>query len=149
MIYAVTLGSISVSSNGGLSWINISPIEGFNDLYYGIHGEGSKVYVGANVGVTLSTDAGVSWSWHDITIGYGVGETRPASGVGVPMRSARGVFTFQSILFAATEFGISISNDDGRSWVNKQISEFSNAVFVTKNHVYLGTSTGLLEASRI
>ncbi len=135
-VYAATDGGLSISTDGGASFINKTTNDGLgNNSVYDVFLGGGTIYAGTAYGVSFSTDGGVSFT--NRTTADGLGSN------GVP-----GVFASGGVIYAATTGGLSISTDGGVSFNNKTTanglgSNFVYDVYVNGSAVYAATTGGL------
>ena len=132
-VYAATRGGLSISTDGGVNFINQTISDGLgsggvNDVSV----VGSNVYAATGSGLSISTDGGVSFINRTISDGLGDDEVN-------------GVFVAGSNVYAATSGGLSISTDGGVNFINRTVSDGLidnevSGVFVVGNNVYAATN---------
>lgn len=136
VVYAATYGGLSISTDGGSSFVNRTTNEGLGANYvYCVYASGGTVYAGTANGLSISTDGGVSFN--NKTTANGLGDN-----------VINGVDTSGGAIYAATGGGLSISTDSGTSFTNKTTANglgnnFVRGVYVTGSTVYAATDGGL------
>lgn len=131
-VYATSNMGLSISTNGGSTWINNSMGGG---PVMGVYASGTNVYVATMHGVMISTDSGRTWS------------TKAGNGLGGG-NAVFGVYATASTIYAATASGLSLSTNGGNTWTNKTTAnglghDFINKVFATSTAIYAATADGL------
>jgi hypothetical protein len=137
-IYAATEGGLSISTDGGATYINktTSNSNGLgSNRVFGVYASGSMVYAATFDGLSISTDG--SSSFTNRTVANGLGDN-----------TVNGVYALGSTIYAATSYGLSISIDGGVTFTNKTTSNGlgSNTVkgvYASGSMVYAATSAGL------
>ena len=144
-IYAATAGGLSISSDGGASWINYNQASNnglVSSTFTRVYAAGSSIYVSGG-GVAISKDAGASWKQYSSTNGFGIF----APGLG--NLSTTGIYADSGKIYAATYGGgLSVSSDDGQSWTSYTQAnglgyDYTQGVFASGNVIYVATQSGL------
>jgi hypothetical protein len=176
-IYAGSSSKLSVSTNGGASWLSFS--QTFN-LLSAIYASGQNIYVIARQGqpkLFISRDGGSTWNVNNTVPAsqgvYGVGSavyvatlnsgvyissnagstwTQSTSGLG--SNNVHGVYASANgqTIYAATAGGLSISTDAGSNWLNYTTGLASTnilAVYAIGSTIYAATDAGLSVGSII
>jgi ligand-binding sensor domain-containing protein len=149
-IYAGGGDSLSISSDGGNTWItkNITHRLGRNSVR-SVFVVGNKIYVGTDDGLSISSDGGNTWTSHGLggnDIFYNYGNVVVSVYVtGGKIYAGRGS---SSVLMLMG--GLSISSDGGNSWnTTAGMLDFYDesgsvsSVFVVDSKIYVGTHEGL------
>jgi len=135
-IYAATENGLSISTDGGSSFVNRTVNDGLGHNYvYGVFASGSSVYAGTAMGLSISSDSGVSF----------INKTT-ASGLG--NKAVTGVQVSGGKIFASTFGGLSISSDGGTSFTNKTSANglgdnMVRGVYVSGTTIYAATDGGV------
>ena len=144
-IYAATAGGLSISSDGGASWINYNQASNnglVSSFFSRVYAAGSSIYASGG-GVAISKDAGASWKQYSSTNGFGIF----APGLG--NLSTTGIYADSGKIYAATYGGgLSVSSDDGQSWTSYTQAnglgyDYTQGVFASGNVIYVATQSGL------
>lgn len=136
VIYAATYGGLSISTDGGSSFVNRTTNEGLgSDFVYGVYASGGTIYAGTSNGFSISTDGGTSFN--NKTTANGLGDN-----------VINGVDTSAGVIYAATGGGLSISTDGGGSFTNKTTANglgnnFVRGVYAIGSTIYAATDGGL------
>ena len=136
VIYAGTGNGVSVSVDGGLTFVNRTTADGLGgDHIFDLFIDNGVLYAGLSGGLSISTDNGVTFVNRTV-----------ADGLGSPY--VRGVFAAGNRVYAATHEGLSISTDGGRTFTNRTTAHGLGAPFVASVYehngiIYAGTSDGL------
>ena len=139
-VYAATNGGLSISTDGGSTFINKTGTDGLGTFFgytliNGVYADGSTVYAATNGGLSISTDGGASFTNYTTTNGLGDNQVK-------------GVYAVGGKVYAATKSGLSISTDGGSTFANKTSlnglgTNFVNGVYAVGNTVYAATGGGL------
>lgn len=135
-IYAATQNGLSISTDGGSSFVNRTVNDGLGHNYvYGVFASGSSVYAGTAMGLSISSDSGVSF----------INKTT-ASGLG--NKAVTGVHVSGGKIYASTVGGLSISSDGGTSFTNKTTANglgdnLLRGVYVSGTTIYAATDGGV------
>lgn len=130
-IYAGTSSKLSISTDGGASWLSFN--QNFNALS-AIYASGQNIYVIARQGqpkLFISRDGGSTWN---------INNTVPSS---------QGVYGVGSVVYVATiNNGVYISNDEGSTWTQSTTGLGSNNVHgiyasADGQTIYAATAGGL------
>ena len=127
-VYAATTDGLSVSSNGGLTWINYTTANGLgsNTVYDVYAVSGSSIYAATASG--LSTYNGTSWA-------------NQTTANGLPSNIIYGVSFAGPWICVATDNGVSIFN--GTSWVNDLTGKTAKAFWGSALLRFAATTTGM------
>ncbi|MCP4520834.1 MAG: T9SS type A sorting domain-containing protein, partial [Cytophagales bacterium] len=138
-IYAGTSAGLSISSDGGSSWITTtSGQNGFasSNTVLSVYAEGNMICIGTIAGgLSASTDGGVIWT------------TTTAGQNGFVISNAvYSVYLEGNMIYAGTAGGLSISADGGASWTTTSgqngfaVSNSVRSVYLEENVIYAGTT---------
>ncbi len=134
-VYAGFPGGLSISTDGGSTFVNKNP----GVFVYAVYAEGNKVYAASPNGLSISNNGGSTFS-----------NKTTANGLGSDIVS--GVYAVGNTVYAATDGGLSISQDGGNTFINKTTANglgSSNVIGVyavagpTSTTVYAATNGGL------
>lgn len=134
--YVATSGGLSISTNGGESYVNRSRANGLGShVVNAVHVVGSTVYAATLGGLSISTDGGATFRNRTVADGLGGNEVW-------------GIFATGYDVYAATWRGLGISNTGGTSFRNKTPADGLgdirvNSVFAQEGRVYAATMGGL------
>jgi len=138
IIYAASTNGLSISYDGGLSFLNKNESDGMGDanvtsVFVDIY---NNIYACNKFGLSISVDAGDSFINIDDSVGLG---DKEVNDVWVDMAG---------IIYVATKKGLSISNDNGVSFVNKDEADGLgdkevNGIYVHDGVIYAATKKGL------
>ncbi len=136
-IYTSTEGGLSVSSDGGTTWINYTTVNGIghnsvNDVFV----TGMAIYAATDGGLSVSKNSGETW------INY------PSICTVTYYSTILDVFVKNTIIYGTTNGGgLSISRNDGLTWTNYTSGGLPNAeineVYITDSTYYAATGGGL------
>ncbi|WP_119345023.1 WD40/YVTN/BNR-like repeat-containing protein [Facilibium subflavum] len=138
-IYAATSGGLSISTDGGESWIYKTTVNNLgNNATKAVFVADNIIYVGTDHGLSISKDNGLSWQT----------KTSANDFTNAPVED---VYILDSIIYTATNGGgLLISKDGGESWYAQRslINGFSGSdnvygVFASGSNVYAATYGGL------
>ncbi|NOY50350.1 MAG: T9SS type A sorting domain-containing protein, partial [Chlorobi bacterium] len=138
IVYAATLGGVSISANGGSgTFINKTTANGLgSNSCWGISESEGVLCVATNGGLGISTDGGSTFVNKTTTEGLG-------------HISIKDVFVTNGVIYAATYGGFSFSTDGGVSFVNKTTADglgddHTWCVYVNSSgNIYVGTEAGI------
>lgn len=130
-VYAAALGSISISSNNGISWDFISPGVAMSTT---VCKKGNKLYSGGYHGIRMTTNNGQNWVQCDN---------------GLPDSAGLPVVDYlycdsQNLYAGVKNHGIYVSFDDGLNWIerNNGLPETSiNSIYNYGSYVLISTDS--------
>jgi len=138
IIYAATINGLSISYDGGLSFINKTESDGIGDVnissvFVDVY---NNIYACNKFGLSISIDAGDSFINVDDSVGLGD-------------KDVNDVFVDEAgIIYVATKKGLSISTDNGASFINRGESDglgnkIVKGIYVHEGIIYAATAKGL------
>ena len=122
VIYTVTAAdgstqayTVTVTIQAG-AWTNYTTTNGLGDnIVRGVYVSGSNIYAATDNGLSVSTNAGVSWTNY----------TKVPNGLGA--NNVYGVYVYVlgsgSTIYAATSAGLSVSTTGGATWITKTTTD--------------------------
>jgi hypothetical protein len=141
-IYAATLNGLSISTNGGTTFTNLTTTSaglGSNEIL-AVYAVGSTIYAATNDGgLSISTNSATTFT--NVTTSAGLGSNQ-----------VRGVYAVGNTIYAATSDGLGISTNGGTSFTNVTTSagllrSELNDVYADGNTIYAATTAGGLGIS--
>lgn len=132
LVYAGTWNGLSISSDGGNSFVNRTTADGLGDnTIRSLQVSGGKLYAATDRGLSISTDGGKRFS-----------NRTEANGLGSSFVNS--VFVDGNLVYAATSGGLSISSDGGASFTNRWLGTHLFVVAGQGSTLYVGTYEGVL-----
>jgi hypothetical protein len=135
-IYVATIGGLSISTDGGISFINKTTTNGLgSNNCKDVIESGETIYAATGGGLSISTDDGTSFI--NRTTADGLGNIFCLE-----------VYESGGTIYVSTYGGLSISTDGGTSFVNKTTTDGlgSNSIsgaYESSGTIYVATSGGL------
>lgn len=138
-IYVGSLGGLSISRNGGMTWAYKTYLNGITGAVNSVVANGSDIYLGTfGGGIDISHDGGETWIRKNINSNDNVINTLFING--------------KNIYAGTIHRGVAISTDNGNNWKNfildlavifdgEDASVYS--IFAVGNEIYAGTDQGL------
>ncbi|MCF6808643.1 hypothetical protein L3V79_09625, partial [Thiotrichales bacterium 19S9-12] len=140
-------GGLYISSDGGMSWQNITASNEPNGLasnkVYSVYVSDDIIYAGTLDGLSYSNDNGSTWrTVTSDTTGFAASN------------NVQSVFANGNNIYVGTTAGLSYSNDNGSTWqtvtsdtIGFAASNNVQSVFANGNNIYVGTTAGLSYSS--
>jgi hypothetical protein len=140
-LYVMTYLKVFKSTDAALSWSEVSTVGATGDGFQRIHVSGSALLLGRPTGLSISTNAGASWS--NLNDTSNIGSSSNSSVVGIAKLGAN--------YYLATSGGLSVSSNSGASWTLKTsglLSPDLSSVCVNSTGVYVSYGYGTDGISR-
>jgi hypothetical protein len=135
-IYAATLNGLSISTNNGTTFTNVTTSAGLgNNIVNGVYAIGTTIYAATDGGLSISTNNGTTFT--NVTTSAGLGDT-----------FVDGVYAIGTTIYAATLNGLSISTNNGTTFTNVTTSaglgnNGVSGVYAVESTIYAATLNGL------